>query len=205
MWARLDLADLYCDEGRKKLLDSPDTAKLRINEAGNLYKEVAHSQKSSPRMVWRAALGRATCFEMIGERQKAIEEYQKLSNEFSKEEDELPKDGTKRTFRSQKIELSKEAKKRAEELQKAGAADFYKWLAEYKPPRMDAAPSLGLDPTLPPEFQDLVGNTVENTKGNTQQKQTELEAQSGESHPAEPANNDPKQPEASEQPSTDPE
>lgn len=107
LWAQLDLADVYCLR---------ESGTFDLDKAQELYNEVMNVPEASPLMIRRAALAEAKCWELKGDLAKAIERYREIA------ETNPGKD------------FAEEAAKRAEELEQPGAAKFYEWLAQYKPP-----------------------------------------------------------------------
>ena len=133
LWARLDLADAYCFEGKRKLDIDRENGAARLREAAAIYGEVAHSPRARPEMIRRSALAEAKCLELIGEREKAIETYKKVARDHA----------------AAHPEMANEAASRASDLEQSEAADFYKWLSEYKPASKAADASTG-ESLLPP-------------------------------------------------------
>jgi len=126
IWARLDLADQLASDGHGKLDSDRDAGVTRLKEARETYSAVLENPRARPDMIRRAAIAEGKCFELIGEREKAIASYKAAAKKFASS---LPS-------------VAKEAERLATELEKPEAADFYKWLAEYKPP---ASPADGPD------------------------------------------------------------
>jgi hypothetical protein len=85
-------------------------------------------------MIRRAALPEAMCWELLGERDKAIDAYKRAADKYA----------------TSHPDMAKEAASRASDLEQPAAADFYKWLAEYKPPvakpLTPPSPELGFPP-----------------------------------------------------------
>jgi hypothetical protein len=147
LWIRLDLADLYADQGRRRMESDRDTALARLREAEQIYAEVLESPQAVPEMIRRAALPRVACLELMGERLQAIESYQAIAA----------------TYAAQFPEMAKEAASRASGLERPEAADFYKWLAERKPTPSKTLTPPSLDPLFPPlrSEPDTPGSTPE--------------------------------------------
>ena len=129
LWARLDLADAYCFEGKHKLDTDRENGVARLREAVQIYAGVTNSPRARPEMVRRSALAEAKCLELLGERDKAIETYKKVADKYAVTHPAM----------------AKEAASRASDLEQPDAADFYKWLSEYKPPTIKAV--------LPPDIE----------------------------------------------------
>jgi len=134
LWAKLDLADQLCFDGRTKLDVDREIATTYFREAQQTYAAVLQHPKAKPEMLRRAALAEGKCFEVIGEREKAIESYKSVAKKFS---------GTM-------PELAKDAAGRASDLEQSDAADFYKWLAKYQPPAAKPFSPPGFVPNFPP-------------------------------------------------------
>jgi hypothetical protein len=134
LWARLDLADQLCYDGHAKLDIDRQIATVNLREAQQTYALVVQSPKAVAEMIRRAALAEAKCWELLGDREKAIETYQSAAKRFA----------------STYPELSADAASRASELEQPEAADFYKWLAEYTPPASKPLDIPGLRSLFPP-------------------------------------------------------
>jgi len=140
LWAELELADYLCASAQSKLLTDRDTAAKELRQAIKHYQRVLNSPKATPIMRQRAALPEAKCWEILGERRKALERYQQIARQFA---------GTP---------IAEEANQLRQQLASSDAADFYKWFAQYKPPKLpeSAASKAGSakqqpPPPLPPE------------------------------------------------------
>lgn len=134
LWARLDLADQLCYDGHAKLDIDRTIATTHLREAQQTYALVLQNPKAVPEMIRRAALAEAKCWELMGDREKAIETYQSVAKRFA----------------NSHPELSADAASRASELEQPEAADFYKWLAEYTPPASKPLNIPGLGSMFPP-------------------------------------------------------
>ena len=117
LWTRLDLADHLCAEGKTKLETDREIGMTRLLEAEKTYVLVLENPRVLPEMIRRGAVAHAKCWELMGDRVKAIEAYQLVSKKYAKSHPET----------------AKEAASLASELEQPAAADFYRWLAEYKP------------------------------------------------------------------------
>jgi hypothetical protein len=144
LWARLDLADQLCYDGHAKLDIDRAIAATQLNEAQQLYALILKSPKAIPEMKRRAALAEAKCWELLGDREQAIESYRAVAKQFA----------------TSYPELSQDAASRASELEQPEAADFYKWLAEYEPPASRPLNLPGLGSLFPP-----AGDTLEKGRG----------------------------------------
>jgi tetratricopeptide (TPR) repeat protein len=134
LWARLDLADHLVFDGRDKLTKDREIGIAQFKEAQQAYAAVLASPHVLPDMVRRAAIAEAKCFELMGDREKAIEAYRAAAKKYAAT---LPG-------------VAKDAERLAAELARPEAADFYKWLAEYEPPTSPGAASdLAFPPTMP--------------------------------------------------------
>jgi len=129
LWARLDLADQLCYDGHAKLDFEREAAKTYLSKAQKNYALVLQDPKALPEMIRRAALAEARCWELMGDRENAIETYKAVAKRFA----------------NIQPELSADAASRASELEQPEAADFYKWLADYTPPvsRLPNLPGMG--------------------------------------------------------------
>jgi hypothetical protein len=134
LWARLDLADQLCYDGHSKLDIDREIAKMNLREAQQNYTLVLENGKALPEMKRRAAMAEAKCWELLGEREKAIESYRSVAKQFSN------------TY----PDLAADAASRASELEQPEAADFYKWLAEYTPPTGKLPELPGMNSLFPP-------------------------------------------------------
>jgi len=176
LWARLDLADAYCFEGKRKLDIDRENGTARLREAAAIYGEVARSTKARPEMIRRSALAEAKCLELMGEREKAIETYKKVARDFK---DAHP-------------EMAKEAADLASGLEQSEAADFYKWLSEYKAPASKASiPSPGESMFPPAEGSEGKSTGSEDPAGaakdlNLEGKTPEAKTGEGESDTKKP-------------------
>jgi hypothetical protein len=134
LWAQLDMADVLCTEAKQKLASDRDIAVLRLREAQQAYLAVLNNARALPDMIRRAALPEAMCWELLGDRDQAITAYKRAAERYA----------------SSHPEVAKEAASRASDLEQPEAADFYKWLAEYKPPvttpLAPPSPELGFPP-----------------------------------------------------------
>jgi hypothetical protein len=130
----LDLADQLCFDGREKMPLDREIAVTYLKEAQQTYAEVLHDPKARPEMIRRAALAEPKCWELMGDRERAIASYKEVADRY----------------RTILPEVCADAAKRAEELEQPEAADFYKWLAEYKPSPAPPYNIPGLSPTFPP-------------------------------------------------------
>lgn len=139
LWARLDLADQLCYDGHTKLDIDRGIATTHLREAQQTYALILQSPKALPEMMRRAALAEAKCWELLGDREKAIETYHTAAKRFA----------------STYPELSQDAASRASDLEQPEAADFYKWLAEYKPPVGRPLNLPGLGPLFPPSNEGI--------------------------------------------------
>jgi hypothetical protein len=165
LWARLDLADVFTTEGRQKLDTDRENAVARLREARQIYAEVLAAPKVRPEMIQRAALAEAKCHELMGDRAPAIESYRAAAQKYEKE---FP-------------QLAKEATNHAAELEQPEAADFYAWLAQYKPPASRSLTPPSLDSVLPPPGDDKPETTAEQP---TEKTKTESEGASSDTEPA---------------------
>jgi hypothetical protein len=162
LWAELELADYLCASAHRKLLTDREAAAKELRQAIKHYQRVLNSPTATDMMRQRAALPEAKCWEMLGERRRALDRYEQIARRFA---------GTP---------IAAEAKQLRDELASSDAADFYKWFAEYKPPKLpesdtstpgsdtalpeltveepQAAPQPGQQPTtipeLPPEMDE---------------------------------------------------
>lgn len=134
LWARLDLADQLCYDGHAKLDIDREIATTYLREAQQTYALILQSPKALPEMIRRAALAEAKCWELLGDREKAIDTYKSVAKKFA----------------TSYPELSQDAASRASDLEQPEAADFYKWLAEYKPPASKPLNLPGLGSLFPP-------------------------------------------------------
>ena len=81
-------------------------------------------------------MAEAKCLELLGNREKAIETYKKVARDHA----------------ATHPDMAKEAASRASDLEQPEAADFYKWLSEFKAPASKATiPSPGESMFPPPE------------------------------------------------------
>jgi hypothetical protein len=138
LWMRLDLADQLSFDGREKMPLDRDLASTYLKEAQQNYASVLQDAGVRPDMIRRAALAEAKCWELLGDREKAIASYKKAAEKY----------------KSLLPDIAETAARQATDLSQPEAADFYKWLAEYKAP---SAPSLnlpGLGPNFPPLGND---------------------------------------------------
>jgi hypothetical protein len=135
LWARIDLADQLCFDGRERMALDREAAVTLLREAQQTYAAVLEDPKARPEMIRRAALNEAKCWELMGEREKAIASYKAVAQRL----------------RTMLPAIAENAEAQAAALEQPEAADFYKWLAEYKPP---SAPSLNL-PNFGPGFPPL--------------------------------------------------
>ncbi len=136
LWARLDLADAYTFEASRKLATDRDTALARLREAEQIYADVlksdaSHSAKMRTEVVRRAALPEAKIWEIMGDRAQAIDHYRAIADQYA----------------AIAPDVAAEARSRAADLETPEAADFYQWLAQYKPPAAQTP--------LPPNADDL--------------------------------------------------
>ena len=138
LWAKLDLADTYCFDGRLKLSGDRGEAMRQLGYAQDLYNKVLASPQATDLMFRRAALAEAKCWEFRGDPKTAIEHYNQIAQTAREKYDDT--------------DLAKEADQRAEQLQRPGAAEFYLWLAQYKPPA-DSSTDLPDSSLTPPADQ----------------------------------------------------
>ena len=136
LWAQLDRADQLCFDGHAKLEMDRGIAVDYLREAQQTYAAILLDQKALPEMIHRAAMAEAKCWELLGDRAKAIDTYRSAAKRFG----------------GKYSELTKDANSRASELEQPEAAEFYKWLAEYKPPVSRPLNIPGLGSGFPPLF-----------------------------------------------------
>jgi hypothetical protein len=136
LWARLDLADQLCYDGRAKMDFERDIGKANLREAQQNYALVLKNPKALSEMKRRAAIAEGKCWEILGEREKAIETYRSVAKQFAT------------TY----ADVAAEAASRASELEQPEAADFYKWLADYTPPTGRLPELPGMNSLFPPGF-----------------------------------------------------
>jgi hypothetical protein len=174
-WARLDLADQLCFEGREKIMLDREIGVTHLKEAQQTYQEVLQSAKVRPEMIRRGAVAQAKCLELMGERDKAIDAYKSAATKYKTM---LP-------------DVAEEAARRASDLERPDAADFYRWLAEYKPP---TTPTLNLPGLGLPPLDDGKGGSGPGKSSNfppeSDNKETAPETSSSAAPP--PANDAPK-------------
>jgi tetratricopeptide (TPR) repeat protein len=139
LWARLDLADQLCFDGREKMPLDRDIAQTYLKEAQQNYAGVMDNASARPEMIRRAVLAEAKCWELLGDRDKAITRYKAAAEKYK---NIIP-------------EVAATAAKSATELDQPAAADFYKWLADYKVPTAPTLNIPGLGPSFPPLGGDL--------------------------------------------------
>ena len=123
----------YSVQMKRKLDIDRENGMARLGEAAAIYGKVAHFPRARPEMVRRSALAEAKCLELMGQREKAIETYQKVARDHA----------------AAHPEMAKEAASRASDLEQKEAEEFYKWLSEYKPASKAADSSTG-ESLLPP-------------------------------------------------------
>ncbi len=132
LWALLDLADAYYSEALGSLAYEREQALTRMKQALELYQRAAAEADRYPdiarQVKSRALLGAAQCQETLGQRDKALELYKQLVEEFPK------------TWVAQR------AQEKIEQLSSPGAAEFYRQLSQLQV----AAPSTGSESLLPP-------------------------------------------------------
>jgi hypothetical protein len=185
IWTQLDLADQLCSDGREKMPIERETANTYLKEAQQNYAAVLQNPSARPEMIRRAALAEAKCWELIGDREKAIASYQKIAEKY----------------KSMLPDLAATAKQHASDLSQPEAADFYKWLAEYKAPMAPTSKFPGLGPNFPPLGADkemelpatfpAPGKNSENSNSDSDEQQASpLATTPGESPTAPPARNE---------------
>jgi hypothetical protein len=138
LWARLDYADQLCYDGHAKLAIDRTIATTYLRDAQQNYQLILKNPKALPEMKRRAALAEAKCWELLGDRDKAIDSYRAAAKQFATDYPELAKD----------------AASRASELEQPEAADFYKWLASYEPPAISPPKLPSMAPLFPPDNDD---------------------------------------------------
>ncbi len=133
LWAELELADYLCSSAQGKLLTEREAAAEQLRQAIKHYQRILNSPDATPLMRQRAALPQAKCWEILGERRKALERYKQITQEYFA------------------TPIGEEAKLLAQQLESGEAADFYKWFAEYKPPKLPelAESKIESTPALP--------------------------------------------------------
>jgi hypothetical protein len=156
LWARLDLADQLCFDGREKIPVDREIASTYLKEAQQNYALVLQNPNARPEMIRRAALAEPKCWELIGDRDKAIASYKMVAEKYERT---LP-------------DVSADAARHASDLAQPEAADFYKWLAEYKPPTAPTLNFPGFSPNFPP-FGDDREKSVAPPAGNSKSSSNE--------------------------------
>ncbi len=171
LWAMLDLADTYYSEALGSFTYRRDEALTRIKQALELYQRAAREAERFPDIAQqvksRALLGAAQCHESLGQRDKALELYRRLAEEFPN------------TW------VAERAQQKIDQLSSPGAADFYAQLNKLQlaAPKADSSESL-----LPP---------VPGTEGNRSQggeKSSPQPTRAGEERGQEPDQAEARQP-----------
>jgi tetratricopeptide (TPR) repeat protein len=142
VWARLEAATEYYNEGFDALPNSRDLALPMLKKALDNFDEVARDAPKDSPQARTAALGKARTLEARNEIDKAIEQYQLVEKAWP---------GTAEATR---------AKHLAEELKKPEAQAFYKELYAFSPTKVTLPPmgSQSLDmPLLPSPGSGLSG------------------------------------------------
>ena len=136
IWAKLQAATDFYNQGFGDLPNNRDVALPNLKKALDLFDDVARQAPSDSPQARAAALGKARTLEARNELSKAIEQYRMVEKTWP--------DSAEASL----------AKQMAAELEKPGAAAFYKELYAYSPTKVTLPPGgtqdfnfpLGLDP-----------------------------------------------------------
>jgi len=127
-WALLEAAGSVYDDGFKRLTISRDVASPFLKRAYSLYSDVyAEAAKTDPVVARLAALGMARALEATGDLGGAVKQYKLVATTWPGSNE------------------AEQAERYGRRLENKEGAEFYKWLATFKPPEM----------TLPPKGQGL--------------------------------------------------
>jgi hypothetical protein len=122
-WALLQAAGALYNEAFNDLPTGRDKAEPLLKRAYNLYADVyKEADKVDPVQARLAAMGMARSLEASNDLPRAIEQYRLVAKTWPDSEE------------------GKRADRRARELERPENAEFYKWLADYKPPEMTLPP-----------------------------------------------------------------
>ncbi|WP_165224095.1 tetratricopeptide repeat protein [Aquisphaera insulae] len=134
LWARLEAASDYYNQGVLDLPNNKDVALPTLKKALDNFSEVAKDAPKDSPQAKTAALGKARALEARNELSKAIEQYQLVAKTWPESPEGI------------------RAKDLAAELQKPETVAFYKELYAYVPPKVTLPPmgSQNLDLPLMP-------------------------------------------------------
>jgi hypothetical protein len=187
LWARLDLADQLCYEGRSKLEIDRELAVTLLREAQQTYAAVLAHPRVRPEMIGRAAIAEGKCWELLGDRAQAIDTYGSVAGRLS---DSHP-------------EVARQASQRAEALEQPEAAEFFKWFAEYRPPVRTPVKTPGLDFNVLPE-SDSSGAQDSEPEPTNQTEEPRSEPQDSSDEESSPTSSSPSSPPGADSPREQP-
>ena len=130
-WAKLQAATDFYNQGFGDLPNNRDVALPNLKKALDLFDDVARQAPSDSPQARAAALGKARTLEARNELSKAIEQYRLVEKTWP--------DSAEASL----------AKQMAAELEKPGAAAFYKELYAYSPTKVTLPPGGTQDFKLP--------------------------------------------------------
>ncbi|QEH33149.1 hypothetical protein OJF2_16460 [Aquisphaera giovannonii] len=135
LWARLEAASNYFDQGVTDLPNNRDVALPTLKKALDNYNDVVKEAPKDSPQARAAAFGKARTLEARNELPKAIEQYELVAKTWP----DTPE--------------AAKAKELAAELQKPETVAFYKDLYAYTPPKVNLPPmgtqNLDLPPIVP--------------------------------------------------------
>jgi hypothetical protein len=138
-WAKLQAATDYYNQGFGDLPNNRDVALPNLKKALDLFDDVARQAPTDSPQARAAALGKARTLEARNELSKAIEQYRLVEKTWP--------DSAEATL----------AKRMAAELEKPGAAAFYKELYAYSPTKVTLPPGGTQDLSFPPSLDPGAG------------------------------------------------
>jgi len=138
-WAKLQAATDFYNQGFGDLPNNRDVALPNLKIALDLFEDVARQAPADSPQARAAALGKARTLEARNELSKAIEQYRLVEKTWP--------DSAEASL----------AKQMAAELEKPGAAAFYKELYAYSPTKVTLPPGGTQDLSFPPSLDPGAG------------------------------------------------